>query len=649
MTGLHRQPAFEPRPRRVALRATALVLSATFAGWCGSAAMSLLAVRDDLATSRTHFLQAHSSFRAADTHQARSHLRASGIASQRAAGRLARWDLAPLDRLPLINANFAAVRTGITAAESIGAAATVLAERLDAAPRETGYLQWVGTLESSVARLARAASEAATEASAARTAMLLPPVRSAMAQLAADGSALSEHAETAAATLRALPPLLGSSEPRRYFFGAVNPAELRGHAGFLGAYSILSVNDGRLSFGPFRSAGDLPDLSADAVPAPNADFQARYVRYGGTGYWANVNMTPDFPSSATVILQLFEKVTGERVDGVILADPFALQALMVATGPVEIRGVGRVDASRAVEVVANEAFGAFPDPDERKRQLGVVAAEIFRRFLTETIVEAPREAASALGDVVPNGHLLIHSADPDVQRDLEIAGVAGKLLDPDGDYLSVVGVNASATKLDYYADRTVDYRVALEDSGRGTASATVQLTNNTPPEDLPQYVIGPNAPGFEARENATILNVYCAQDCAVHRFLHDGTEEPPRAETELGHPVFWSYERMRAGESRNVQYDWLLPRVWDTVAGEGRYRLTFQNQVTIRPSRVSLSIKIPDGMEVTSTTPAMDRDGETLTWTGETRADVSVEVRFRQPTESLWHRLRAWLGSLRGD
>lgn len=449
----------------------------------------------------------------------------------------------------------------------------------------------------------------------------------------------------AAAVAHALPDLLGADQPRRYFFAAANPAELRGAGGFIGAYAIATIDDGAVSFSEFAPSQSLEDLPSTDVPAPNDDFHTRYDRYGGAGFWQNLNMTPDFPSAASAIERLYHQTTGQTVDGVILADPFALQALLEVTGPVDIPGIGQVTADRIVDVVANEAFGAFPDPVQRKRLLGAVAAGIFSEFLSGSAEAEPLDAAKALGKAVSQGNLLIHSADPEVQGHLEIAGVAGELQAPEGDYLSVVGNNASATKLDYYADRSVDYRVALDDDGRGTGSATVKLTNSVPDDDdLPRYVVGPYSAAFQPRENATILNVYCRQDCAVHRFRRDGVVEPVRAERELGHPVFWSYERMLAGETRQVQYDWLLSKAWDRAAGEGRYRLTFQNQVTIRPTRVRLEVRVPAGMDVVSTTLAMTREGAALVWQGDTRGDVELEVRFREPARSWWQRVRGWLG-----
>ena len=55
-----------------------------------------------------------------------------------------------------------------------------------------------------------------------------------------------------------LPSFLGADGPRRYVFGASNPAELRGTGGLIGAYAILTIDHGRLSFSDFRPIQSLP-------------------------------------------------------------------------------------------------------------------------------------------------------------------------------------------------------------------------------------------------------------------------------------------------------------------------------------------------------------------------------------------------------
>ena len=50
----------------------------------------------------------------------------------------------------------------------------------------------------------------------------------------------------------------------------------------------------------------------------------------------DVNLTPDFPTAAATAQAMWERKTGQHVDGVLSLDPVALGYILDATGPVKI-------------------------------------------------------------------------------------------------------------------------------------------------------------------------------------------------------------------------------------------------------------------------------------------------------------------------
>ena len=73
-----------------------------------------------------------------------------------------------------------------------------------------------------------------------------------------------------------------------------------------------------------------------------------------------------------------------RLDGVILADPFAEAALLEATGPVQLPGYDvEIDADNVVAFTTNEAYSLLTDSVQRKEVLGDVARAAFERFVTQ--------------------------------------------------------------------------------------------------------------------------------------------------------------------------------------------------------------------------------------------------------------------------
>jgi hypothetical protein len=443
--------------------------------------------------------------------------------------------------------------------------------------------------------------------------------------------------EGAAGLAGTLPDFLGQEGTRRYFVGAQNPAELRGTGGFIGAYAIMTTREGQIQLGPFRPVIELTPSRIPGVESPNPDYERIYKRFGGAGLMHNINMTPDFPSAAVAIERLYERIEGVRLDGVVVADPYALASLMRVTGTARVPGVGvTVDADTVVPFVTNEAYAHVGDPETRKRLLGDVAGEVLRRFLSGRAVDV-LAAGRAVAEAAGNGHLLLHSTDREEQTAFEGARIAGALADPAGDYLNVVVNNVGVNKVDYFVDRSVHYEIRLLPDGGADATASVRFDNEAPRGGQPNYVIGPHPGVSERGESVVLTSVYCAPSCAMQEFRRNGRQQPLSLEEELGRPMVRAVSGIDSKGTERLQFRWRLDRAWRGTTGYGMYRLTFQSQPTIRPTQLRVTIRAPEGMEITRAGPEIDVDGDSATWGG-TPADLQTfEVEFARPLPSrLW-------------
>ena len=429
--------------------------------------------------------------------------------------------------------------------------------------------------------------------------------------------------------LEGLPRFLGQDGPRRYFFGAQNPAELRGTGGVIGAYSILTIRDGRFRFSAFRPIQSLPVLSVDEVPSPSAEYAANYDQFrGGERFWLAINLTPDLPTAAKAIIDAYAVAEGTRLDGVIITDPFALEALLRVTGPTVIPGLGtRVTAANVVTLTTNEAYSLFPDPAVRKAVLGSVASGVFEGFLHRH--NSSLHDLKILAGAAAEGHILVYSADPTMEQGLRGTAAGGAFQAPPGDFLSVVENSSGANKVDFYQDRSIAYTVRLGAGGSAEATADIRLTNHAPTTGEPRYVIGPH-PGYSrAGESGQLVNVYCGVGCRLAAAERDGERISVWTGSELGHPFYQDYYRTPSGETSDLRLDLQLPQAWQGNGWGGVYRLTFLNQTTIRPTSLLIEVQVPEGMHVVEASPSMQIDGDSAVWTGMPSRRLELEVRFQ--------------------
>ena len=148
------------------------------------------------------------------------------------------------------------------------------------------------------------------------------------------------------------PALLGAEGPRVYLVLFTTPSEARALGGFPGNYAEITVDNGSFAMTAFGRVADLERAGVDAGArlAGPAEFLAEYGRYGfdkdgnglvGTAGWRNLTMTPHFPHVAEVAAQLYRQSAGKEIDGVMVMDPYVVQALLEYTGPIQLTTVDR--------------------------------------------------------------------------------------------------------------------------------------------------------------------------------------------------------------------------------------------------------------------------------------------------------------------
>jgi hypothetical protein len=448
-------------------------------------------------------------------------------------------------------------------------------------------------------------------------------------------------ARSADAMLTSLPLFAGQGREARYFVGAQNSSELRGTGGFLGNYAILTIREGRISLGPFADAGLLPNLPAPKAPSPSKDFDDLYGPFGGGGFWLNINMTPDAPTAATLIEQMYERVRGQKLDGTIFFDLQGLTDLLRATGPVRSKPLNfTFTPENVVRYVATAAYLKSPVPNPFSSGPRYVAEAVWTRFLSST---DPEKAMRALISAAANEHMVFHGVDPKLQAAFRLAGVAGDFGSRGADFFGVAHSNAAGNKVDYYLGQELSYDVRLQPNGRAEAEAGMAIVNHAPVGARPSYTMGPNPDvvingrHLQPGEDRTWTQFYCARGCRVARAATDGKDTTLEYHREVSLPVYAGFFEVKPARTRRVALSLQLPHAWNGDRAIGTYRLRIQGQASL-PTAATVNVRAPDGMRIAWTSVPMKVDGAVATWSGSLDGARDFEVRFQRGFLS-----RAWI------
>ena len=507
--------------------------------------------------------------------------------------------------VPGLSSNVEASRTLVAIGERLSTAGARVATMSEARQlRVAGGSISVGELRRltpALADAARVLHSSQDRLTSAHWHYLLPSLQRAVDGLTARLERDTRVAQLAADSASLLPAMLGAEGTRRYFLAFQNNAELRGSGGFIGNWGELVADAGRLRLERF---GRLDELIAGAgsrrrvVDAP-PELLDRYKGFDVTGSWQQVNVSPDFVTTARVIRDLYPQSGGRPVDGVIAVDPQGLAALLELTGPVQVPGwPDPVTAANVVDVTLRAAYERYPRQEERVEFLGAVARRVWEAFTTADLGN-PEVIARSLGRATRSKRLMAHSEHPREQGLISRLGADGSLPPLSGDFLMAVNQNIAANKIDLYLQRRLRYHALVDPSSepaRVSGRLEVALQNGAPSRGLPSGVIGPYDNRFAAGENRTYLSLY--SPFTSRSASLEGRPVHLDSQSELGRLAHSATVSVPALSSRTVQLE-LDGRVH---LDEGNwYRLDLGHQPLVIPDSVEVSVAVPEGWRIAET------------------------------------------------
>ncbi len=475
--------------------------------------------------------------------------------------------------LPWIGPNLQAVNEVATSADDVA--------RLGAVPLVTTLqsLNWqllspskdgmdLAPLQSAAPKVqsaARAVTESAQRLEEIDTDNLLPQVANPLVEARGKLISLKQDLSTAADAAWLAPNMLGAEAPRRYLLLVQNNAEARATGGIPGALAVLNVDKGQLSLEAQTSA---TALGAFSPPIPvDAEQQAIYTTRVGK-FMQDVNLTPDFATSASTAQAMWEKSSGERLDGVLSLDPVALSFILNATGPIQItdpvvQQIGKdlpmqLTGKNVVQTLLSDAYAKIDKPELQDVYFAGAAKEIFAGLSSEK--SDPKKLLDALSRGVEERRILLWSAAADEQKAIGQYALGGMISGPaiSPTQFGVYFNDGTGAKMDFWVKRTV--QVSRDCTRDGYREVTVRITStNTAPSDaatsLPAYVTGGGIFGVPAGAVQTNVVAYGPVQANIDTVVKDGVKIPFAAQRHSQRGVGTSTIRLAPGESTTLEFN----------------------------------------------------------------------------------------------
>ncbi len=384
--------------------------------------------------------------------------------------------------------------------------------------------------------------------------------------------------------LESAPYLLGTDAPRTYLLIFQNDKELRPTGGFLTAYSIVQVSNGKIQ--PV-SSNDIYNLDNKYTPTIEAPEVIRKYLEGPYLISDNLrlrdmNWSPDFKEAMEMFLPEAEKAGIADIDGVIAVDTQVVVNILNAIGTVDVPGYGQYSTNHdercaCPQVIYElESFAdvegpivwsenepgkiVFAPPNylNRKEIVGPLMNSILSNALGQPKEKLPLLFEAGWKSLIEK-HVLLYMYDAKAQEGAEAFGVAGQLSEFDADYVHIVDANLGGRKSNLYVTQEVHHEIEID--GEGNIVKTLDVTYQNPEK-------------YDGWLNSVLPNwtrIYLPKGSEILDQV--GFEDPGEVYEEFGKTVVSGGFELRPEGVKKVTIKYKLP-----FKAKDKYELMIQKQ-----------------------------------------------------------------------
>ncbi|MBI5071278.1 DUF4012 domain-containing protein [Candidatus Falkowbacteria bacterium] len=426
-----------------------------------------------------------------------------------------------------------------------------------------------------------------------------------------------------------LPQIAGYPSEKTYLFLLQNSDELRPTGGFIGTYGIVKVKDGEVETFDTDNIYALDGAAEKYLRVPPPAPLAKYLRVGAW-FMRDSNWSPDFPTAAAKADWFYHAEGGaeKKIDAVIAVTPTIISDILRQIGNIEMDGE-TFTPDNLMDVlqykVEKEYYEKGIPEVQRKDIVGKLGEIIFNR-----LANLPSSKWSSIFGVTEKAltekQLLFWSKDEELQTIIAREGWSGKILDSDGDYLSVIDANLASLKTDGVMDRKINYSLSKDASGDIRAKVSITYKNN-------------GTFTWKTTRYRTYTRVYVPAGSTLvggsgmmeNDRIYNPAGRPGKIDTgeEFSKTFFGAFISIEPGKEGTLSFEYVLPEKIKNQISGGSYKLFVQKQSGTIAHPLTLNLNF--GKNIKQASPAEEERywGDTAyKLQTDLKVDRQIEVRF---------------------
>ncbi|NCN45118.1 MAG: hypothetical protein COU63_00930 [Candidatus Pacebacteria bacterium CG10_big_fil_rev_8_21_14_0_10_36_11] len=289
--------------------------------------------------------------------------------------------------------------------------------------------------------------------------------------------------------LEQLPDLAGGKgERKKYLVLFQNDNELRPTGGFLTAYAVIYVENGKVTPEKSDDIYELDQKFTKRLPIPEA--LGKYLTTEKYWHLRDMNISPDFKLSMEQFYEQYKTVRGEPtdIDGIIAVDTKVLTDLLSVLGPVQVPAYGtfsaepdnRCDGCAQVVYALSEII-TKPTPylrEDRKGILGPLMQSTLQKAYSAPKEKWPELFQLMWGDL-EGKHIQLYFTAEQAQTAAETVNAAGRMIAQENgnDFLAIINANLGGAKSNLFVNYDVKQEILIPESGMLEKSVEITYRN----------------------------------------------------------------------------------------------------------------------------------------------------------------------------
>lgn len=374
--------------------------------------------------------------------------------------------------------------------------------------------------------------------------------------------------------LEVLPQLLGQPDEKRYLVLFQNDKELRPTGGFMTAYAIFKVKQGKFIVEKSDDIYELDDQIKKKTPAPE-----EILTYHKGVYYFHIrdsNISPDFVESMKKFQALYPNKWD--FDGVVTVDTHVLVESIKILGTFVVKNRTfsaetdkRCDCPKVIYEL--EDYATRPVAyirEDRKDVLGELLLQIMKKALGVSPSQYWGQLFQMALSEVEQKHILAYMMDDKAQNGIESLNMAGRIGngvsilgysdDKNWDYLHINDANMAGAKSNLFVEHYIKQEYKVESDGSIVKSLTIDYKNPAQASDCNLESGGLCLNGILRNW----LRIYVPKGSTLienkgSQSPKDGSAQDFKTYEDLGKTVFEGFFTVRPLSSSQVTLSYKLP------------------------------------------------------------------------------------------